>query len=125
MAGQEQHYVRMIEEVRAERDGLAQRLETQAHANEQRGRELSQALAEQQRQTMQAEVELGVARGEVERLRGEVAEGAKALAEMRVREQVAVAQRDQAREAEQMARERLEALQARLHHEQQTGSAAS
>ena len=37
---------------------------------------------------MQAEVELGVAREEVARLRQEVAESAKTLAEVRVREQV-------------------------------------
>ncbi|MEA1051756.1 hypothetical protein U5801_18395 [Lamprobacter modestohalophilus] len=48
---------------------------------------------------MQAEAELGVASAEAERLREEVADGARALAEVRVREQVAEAQRDQAQEA--------------------------
>ncbi|MEA3640780.1 MAG: DNA-binding protein [Lamprobacter sp.] len=112
--GQEQHYVRVIEEVRVERDALKQRLEAQACEHQQRVQELSQALASQQRQTMQAEVELGVARWEVERLRQEVAEGAKALAEVRVREQVAVAQRDQAREAERVAQEAEEGLRCEL-----------
>ena len=120
-AGQEQQCLRVIEEVRTERDALKQRLEAQAREYEQRLQALSKALAEQQRQTMRTEAELEVARAEQARLRGEVAKGAQALAEVRVREQVAVAQRDQAREAERMARKRLEVLQARLNQEQQTG----
>lgn len=114
LAGQEQQYVRVIEEVRAEREGLKQRLEAQARASEQRVQELSKALAAQQRQAMQAEVELGVARGEVERLREEVADSARALAEVRVREQVAVVQRDEARAEVQIARQEFDQLRNKL-----------
>ncbi|MEA1051755.1 hypothetical protein U5801_18390 [Lamprobacter modestohalophilus] len=48
MAGQEQHSVRVIEEVRAERDGLNKKLEAQMRQTERRVQEeLSKALAEQ------------------------------------------------------------------------------
>ncbi|MBK5932276.1 DNA-binding protein [Halochromatium salexigens] len=63
-AGQEQQCLRVIEEVRSERDALKQRLEAQARESEQRLQALSKALAEQQRKAMRMEAELEVARAE-------------------------------------------------------------
>jgi len=119
--GQEQHYVRVIDEGRAEREALKQQLASQARASQQRLQALSEALAEQQRLAMRAEPELEVACEEQARLRAVMAEGERALVEVRVREQLAVAQRDKAREVEWATRERLQALQVRWQEEPQTG----
>lgn len=57
-----------------------------------------------------AEAELEVARAEQEWLREAVAEGERSLADLRVREQLALAQRDQARAEVQAARRALEQI---------------
>ncbi len=50
-AGQEQHYVRVIEEVSAERDALKQQLAAQAQANEQRVQALRETRGRGRRET--------------------------------------------------------------------------